>query len=76
MKTTAKQVVPLQPMDVHSGAHIHTAAHGGRHAGADICDLKEAVAHGEPTMEQASGGTCSIIQGPCWSALFLKDCTP
>ncbi|KAM9644687.1 uncharacterized protein ACIBXB_012890 [Morphnus guianensis] len=30
-----EQVVPLQPMEDHTRADIHTAAHGGPHAGAD-----------------------------------------
>ncbi|GAB0207045.1 epimerase family protein SDR39U1 [Grus japonensis] len=43
VKTIVRQVVPLQPMEVHSGADIHPAAHGGPHKGAGVCALKEAV---------------------------------
>ncbi|GAB0207467.1 hypothetical protein GRJ2_003212400 [Grus japonensis] len=37
VKTTVRQAVPLQPMEDHSGADIHPAAHGGSHARADRC---------------------------------------
>jgi len=43
MKTVVKQVVPLQPMEVHSGADIHPAAHRGPHVREGGCALKEAV---------------------------------
>ncbi|KAK4828361.1 hypothetical protein QYF61_026022 [Mycteria americana] len=42
----------LKPMEDHSGAGIHTAAHGGPQAGAGGQALKEAAAHGEPMLEQ------------------------
>ncbi|KAK4811099.1 hypothetical protein QYF61_016385 [Mycteria americana] len=48
-----KQVVPLQPMEVHIRADIHTTAHGEPHASAGGYALKEAAACGEePTQEQ------------------------
>jgi len=31
------QVVPMQPMEDHSKASIHTAVHGGPHTGAGSC---------------------------------------
>ena len=31
VKTVVMQVVPLQPIEDHSGADIHVAAHGGPH---------------------------------------------
>ncbi|KAK4810779.1 hypothetical protein QYF61_008751, partial [Mycteria americana] len=43
VKTMVRQVVPLQPMEVHSGADIHPAACGGPQARAGGCALKEAV---------------------------------
>ncbi|GAB0209984.1 acid sphingomyelinase-like phosphodiesterase 3b [Grus japonensis] len=43
VKTMVKQAVPLQPMEVNSGADIHPAACGGPHTGAGGCALKEAV---------------------------------
>ncbi|KAK4810940.1 hypothetical protein QYF61_013348 [Mycteria americana] len=43
VKTMVKQVVPLQPMEVHSGADIHTAACGGPHARAGGYAPKEVV---------------------------------
>lgn len=46
------QVVPLQPMEKHTRQDIHTAACGGPQAGAGGCALREAAAHGEPTLEQ------------------------
>ncbi|GAB0179587.1 hypothetical protein GRJ2_000424000 [Grus japonensis] len=48
-----KQAVPLQPMENHGGADIHTVAHGGLHARADGHALKEAAAHREPTQQHA-----------------------
>ena len=36
VKTMVRQAVPLQPMEEHSGADIHTAAEGGPHAGAGL----------------------------------------
>jgi len=43
VKTMVKQVVRLQSMEVHSGADIHTAAHGEPNTGASGCAPKEAV---------------------------------
>ena len=51
-RTTVKEVVPLQPMEDHIGADIHNAVHGGPHATAGGYTLKEAAAHGGPTLEQ------------------------
>lgn len=49
-KAVVTQVVPLQPMEIHSDADIHTAAWGGSHTGAGGYALKEA--HAVPTLEQ------------------------
>jgi len=50
-----KQVIDLQPVEDYAGADIHPAAHGGPHATARGCALKEAAAHGEPMEEEAPG---------------------
>ena len=43
-RTMVKQVVPLQPMEDHGGAGIHTAAHRGPQAGAgEKCEEEEAT---------------------------------
>jgi len=57
-KTVVKQAVPLHPMGVHGGLDIHTTAHRKPHATAGGHARKKAVAHGEPTLKQASGRTC------------------
>jgi len=92
VKTVVRQVVPQQPMEVHSGADIYTSARGGPHAGAGGSALKEAAAHRDPIQEQAPGSSCCrmerspcwsrfsgrtrrSVEDPCWSSLFLKDCT-
>ncbi|KAK4806141.1 hypothetical protein QYF61_001064 [Mycteria americana] len=86
VKTMVRQVVPLQPMEVHSRADIHPAACGGPHAKASGCALKEAAACGEPMLEQAPGRNCGLCRGAhagaCFQAgpvtpwgPFLKDCT-
>ncbi|KAK4828876.1 hypothetical protein QYF61_001004 [Mycteria americana] len=86
------QVVPLQPMEVHGGADIHPAVHGGPHAGAGGDVLKEAVTpwrtHAgadswqelqpmdrSPCRSRFSGRTSDPVGDPCWSSLFLKNCT-
>ncbi|KAK4810959.1 hypothetical protein QYF61_013367 [Mycteria americana] len=63
-------------MEVHSGADIHPAAHGGPHVRAGGCALKEAVT---PWRAHAGAGSWQDLwplQDPCWSSPFLKDCTP
>ena len=91
-KTMEKQVVPLQHMKNHTGADIHTAAHGGPYAGAGGYALKEAAAHGDPTLEQAPGRSCCLgreahagagflaVTAACGrprlEQLFLKYCRP
>lgn len=75
----------LQPMEDHVGTDTHTAAHGGP-IGAGGEALKEATAHEDPMLEQASVRNCSLQRGAhagagflagavgLWSGLFLKDC--
>lgn len=53
--------IPLKSMEDHSGANMHTAAQGGPHAVAGGYTLKEAVAYGEPTLEQAAGRICGPV---------------
>ena len=63
LKTTVRQAVP----SAHGGSQWSRsppAARGGPHAGAGGYP-KEAVTHGQPTLEQI-----------CWSSLLLKDCIP
>ncbi|KAJ7396141.1 protein pxr1-like [Pitangus sulphuratus] len=70
-----KKAVPLQPMEVHSGAEIY------------LQPLKNPI----PEQEDATKGGSDpvgnlhwirLLAGPvtvgypCWSSLFLKDCTP
>lgn len=55
-----KQAVFLQPMKEHIGADIHPAARGGPHTGVVGYGLKEAVACGEPTLEQTPGRNCIL----------------
>jgi len=52
-QTLVMQVTPLQSMEEHSGADIHTMSHGGPQAGAGGYALKEDAARAEPTREQA-----------------------
>jgi len=51
-------------MEVHGGAEIHTAAHGGPHATAGGHTLKEVAACGEPTLEETPGRTCDQMANP------------
>lgn len=75
-----EQVVPLQPMKDHSGADMHTAAHGGPYAGAGGYALMEAAAHGDPTPEQAPGRSCCLRgvpvgRSPCRSRFSGSNCS-
>jgi len=58
-----KQAVLLQPMVYHGEADLHAAAHEGDHSGAGGSALKEAVARGEPLLEQIPGWSCSLWRG-------------
>ncbi|KAK4832351.1 hypothetical protein QYF61_021880 [Mycteria americana] len=61
----------LGPMEDHGGADIHTAAHGGPHAGPGRWALKEAVACGDLTQEQAPDRGCGSWKGAHVGAGFL-----
>ena len=48
-----RQIVPLQPMEVHGGADMHPAAHGGPHARAGARAQRRLWPCGEePVLEQ------------------------
>ncbi|GAB0192656.1 zinc finger and BTB domain-containing protein 5 [Grus japonensis] len=71
-----RQAVPLQPMEDHSGSDIPTAAQGEPHSTAGGDALQEAAARGEePMQEQVFWQDLLPVGDPCWSSLFLKDCT-
>ena len=77
MKTRVRQVVPLQSTDGPRWSRYPPVASGGPHAGVGGC-LKEAVT---PWGGHVGAGFCQDLQtcgerSPCWSSLFLKDCTP
>ncbi|GAB0208202.1 AN1-type zinc finger protein 5-like [Grus japonensis] len=75
VKTMVRQAVPLQPMEVHSGADIHLqpmedptleqveTPEGG-------CDPV-----GSPRWSRFAGRTCDPVGDPCWRSLVLKVCT-
>ena len=48
VKTVLKQAVPIQLIEVHSGAGIQPTAHGGSRARARKCTLKEDVTPWRP----------------------------
>lgn len=55
MQSMVRLVVNLQPTEAHVAADVHIAVPGGPHTRESGCALKEAVACGEPTSEQAPG---------------------
>jgi len=71
VKTMVTQVVPLQPMDDHGGADVHTASCGGPHAGACGYALKAITACREPTLGQAPVRNCGPWRGAHEEAGFL-----
>ena len=58
-KTMVMQGVPLEPMEDHGGADLHTAACGGPHARAGGCTLKEAAAGLTAPQGSRAGAACS-----------------
>jgi len=70
------QAVPLQHMEVHGGADIHTAAYGGPNimSGGNI--LKEAAVLGNPMPELAFCWELQPVGVLRWSMFILNDCTP
>ncbi|GAB0180481.1 hypothetical protein GRJ2_000513400 [Grus japonensis] len=76
-KTMVRQAVPLQPTEVHGGAEIPAAAHGGPHAGAGGCP-KEAVTLWEA---RAGAGSWQDLwphrkRSPHWSRFGGRTCDP
>jgi len=75
VKAMVRQAVALQPMEVHGGADTQPAAHGGPHATAGGCAVKEAVALWEArTVAGSWQDPCywqSVPHGkdPRWSSL-------
>lgn len=53
-----------EPMDNHSGAQIHLASHGERHAAAGGYMLKENTALGEPSTTRFPTGIASCAEKP------------
>ncbi|KAK4818202.1 hypothetical protein QYF61_008586 [Mycteria americana] len=75
-KTMVKQVAPLQSMEVHDGADIHSEVHGGPPARADGCVLKEAVTWWRAC---ARAGSWQELwpcgeRSPCWSRFSGRTC--
>ncbi|PKU43806.1 hypothetical protein llap_5872 [Limosa lapponica baueri] len=64
--------VPLQPIEVHGGAHFLPAACGGPHARADGCPLKEAVT---PWGACAGAGSLQDLS-PCGEESMLEQPVP
>ncbi|OPJ76350.1 hypothetical protein AV530_014056 [Patagioenas fasciata monilis] len=72
--TMVTQVVLLQSMDIHDRAHIHLQPmedQSRQMHPKGICDPVER----SPRWSRFSGRTCGPTGDPCWSSLFLKDCT-
>ncbi|PKU40536.1 hypothetical protein llap_9159 [Limosa lapponica baueri] len=60
VETMVTQVLPLQPMEVNSGADIHL----------------QPVEDPMPEEVDVPEGDCDPVESLHWSSLFLKDCTP
>jgi len=84
LKTMVRQAVPLQSMEVHGGADIHTGPSGCLKEDVtpwEACtrpgSCQDLWTHGERTPHQSrfAGRACDPVGDPCCSSLFLKDCT-
>jgi len=92
MKTMVRQVVPLQPMEVHAGADLHLQPMEGTPRRSRWMPEGGCDPVGSPVLEQAPARTggpvergahtgagllraCDPMGDPCWSSLFLKDCS-
>ena len=63
----------LQPMEDNAAADIHAAELGRPHAGAGGDVLKEAAAHGEPTLEQVLlRGTVACGEDPMQEQVYSE----
>jgi len=72
-KTTVTQVVPLQPMKVHSGADIHIAAYDGPHTTAVGCTLKEAPDRESPRWSMLLAAATALGEKPMQEQVFWQD---
>jgi len=69
VKTVVRQAVPLQPMEVHSGADNHPQTME------DLMEEQIDVPRGDLTLEQAPGKTCVRVERAappeqvCWQDL-------
>jgi len=75
IKTMVRQVVPLQPTEVHGGADLHLQPVEGtprwsRGMPEGGCDPM-----GSPRWSRFAGRACDPVGDPHWSSLFLKNCT-
>ncbi|GAB0205629.1 hypothetical protein GRJ2_003028500 [Grus japonensis] len=59
-KTTVRQAVPLQPMEVHGGADIH------------LQPMKDPM----PEQVEVPKGGCDPLGSPCWSRLLAGPVAP
>ncbi|KAJ7413319.1 suppression of tumorigenicity 5 protein isoform x4 [Pitangus sulphuratus] len=78
VKTMVRQAVPLKLMEVHSGAsECSKEAMTLWEAHTEAGSWKDLWTHGERSLcwSRFSGRTCDPVGVPCWSSLFLKDCT-
>jgi len=91
-KTIVRQAVPLQPMEVHGGAHIHlqpmedpTPEHVDLKGAVTPYEVCDGAGSGQvlwprgemsPHWSRFAGTSCDTMGDPRWSSLFLKDCTP
>lgn len=75
-KTMTMQVVLLQPVEYHSGANIHSAAHGEHQTRTRGGALKETAAHGEPRLEQAPDRSHGPCRKPTQKQVFRQEQHP
>jgi len=79
MKTMVRQVVRLQPMEVHAGAGgclKDSVTPWRTHAGAGSCQDLQTCGERSPCRSRFAGRACDPMGDPRWSSLFLKDGTP
>lgn len=61
----ARARIPPQPMEIHGGAEIQPAAHGGLQTRAGGCPkeaVKRGFLHGKPFLEQAPSSNCDPVE--------------
>jgi len=76
MKTMVKQAVPLQPMEVRSGADLHLQPVERTPSQSRWMPEGGSDPVGSPHRSKFAGRACEPMGDTCWSSLFLKDCTP